>query len=124
MIQDTALPRVELGRRGEDAAAALLESEGYRIVARNFRMKSGEIDLIAEKAGIICFVEVKNWSVFGAEDLARAISSRKRRRIVETSKIFLSRNREYSSAQVRYDVILLRDCTVVRRFESAFTGES
>ncbi|MEI6388350.1 MAG: YraN family protein [Spirochaetota bacterium] len=118
------LPRVELGRRGEDAAAALLESEGYHILSRNFRMKTGEIDLIAEKTGIVCFVEVKNWSVFGAEDLSRAISSRKRHRIVETSKIFLSRNREYSSAQVRYDVLLLRDGTVVRRFESAFTGES
>jgi putative endonuclease len=116
--------RTERGRQGEDATASLLEAEGWRIVARNWRLRSGEIDIIAFKEGILAFVEVKNWSAFGADELEISISARKRRRIVETSQIFLSRNREYRSARVRYDVFLLRQGRVARRLESAFTGES
>ena len=115
--------RAARGRVGEALAARDLEGRGWLILARNFRGKRGEIDIIAAKADTLAFVEVKNWSVFGAEDLEMAVSARKRRRIVETSKIFLSRNREYSSARVRYDVLLLREGVVARRIESAFTGE-
>lgn len=103
--------------------AALLEGEGWRIVARNYRIARGEVDIIAEKGEVLAFVEVKNWSVFGAGELETALSARKRSRIIETSKIFLSRNREYKSARVRFDVFLLREGRLARRLESAFTGE-
>jgi putative endonuclease len=115
--------RTAIGRRGEEFAASLLEGEGWKILARNYRAARGEVDIIALREGVLAFVEVKNWSVFDIEDLAVAISGRKRRRIVETSKIWLSRNREYSSARVRYDVLLLREGRLARRLESAFTGE-
>jgi Holliday junction resolvase-like predicted endonuclease len=59
----------------------------------------------------------------GPEELERSIGPEKRRRIVETSKIFLSRHREYNDWRVRFDVILLRDGLVVERYPSAFTGE-
>jgi putative endonuclease len=111
------------GRRGEEAAAALLGGEGWTILARNYRAGRGELDIIAFRDPILAFVEVKNWSRLGSEELGYALSPAKRRRIVETSQIFLSRNREYSSARLRYDVLLLREETVVRRLESAFTGE-
>jgi len=118
-----ASSRTAVGRRGEELAAKLLEGEGWRVLARNYRSARGEVDIIASREGVLAFVEVKNWSVFDIEDLAVAISARKRRRIVETSKIWLSRNREYSSARVRYDVLLLREGRLARRLESAFTGE-
>lgn len=53
--------RGKLGKEGEDRACAYLETCGYRIVERNFRCRSGEIDIVAaeERGGIICFVEVK-----------------------------------------------------------------
>jgi putative endonuclease len=116
--------RTERGRRGEDLVSGLLEAEDWRILSRNYRAGRGEVDIIAWNGEALAFVEVKNWSVFDSEDLGTAISEGKRRRIIETSKIFLSRNREYSSARVRYDVFLLREGRVVRRLESAFTGES
>jgi putative endonuclease len=119
----TSTGRTARGREGEAVAARSLEEEGWAILARNFRGPRGEIDIIAARADTLAFVEVKNWSIFGAEDLEAALSSRKRRRIIETSKIFLSRNREYSSARVRYDVLLLREGLVARRIESAFTGD-
>ena len=111
------------GRAGEAAAALVLEAEGYRLLARNFRGPSGELDIVALRGDTIAFVEVKSWSALGLEDLADSIGARKRRRIVETSKIFLARNRQYSSMRARYDVLLMRDGIVARRIESAFTGD-
>ena len=112
------------GRAGEAIAAFILESEGWTILERNYRGPRGEIDIIAAKADSVVFFEVKNWSVFDAGELATAISARKAKRIVETSKIFLSRNREYSDARLRYDVLLIKEGRIVRRIESAFTGET
>jgi putative endonuclease len=51
--------RAQRGRAGEDAAAALLEAHGYRIVGRNVRLPGGEIDIIARDGDTVVFVEVK-----------------------------------------------------------------
>jgi putative endonuclease len=111
------------GRAGEDIAAAFLEAEGWAIVARNFRWRGGEIDIAAVREGVIAFTEVKSWEKSGPEELERAIGADKRRRIVETAKIFLSRHREYNDWSVRFDVILVRGGVVAQRYRSAFTGE-
>jgi putative endonuclease len=113
----------ERGRAGEEAVASLLAGEGWDIIARNWRGPRGEIDLVAFREGVIAFVEVKNWSSYGAEELGRAIGRTKRRRIVETAKIFLAQYREYSNATVRFDIVLLGKDGMARRIESAFTGE-
>jgi putative endonuclease len=112
------------GREGEEAAALLLESEGWSIVERNFRWRGGELDIVAARAGLVAFVEVKSWDSLGPEELERSIGADKRRRIIETSKIFLSRHREYNDWSVRFDVLLVRGGAVVERYPSAFTGES
>ncbi|MGO8694062.1 MAG: YraN family protein [Rectinemataceae bacterium] len=111
------------GRRGEEAAAERLESENWLVLARNYRAGPGEIDIVAAKDGILCFVEVKSWERLGSEQLADSINAAKRRRILETAKIFLARHREYSSWRIRFDVLLLRGGSVVEHYESAFTGE-
>mgnify|MGYP001766144833 CR=1 FL=1 len=111
------------GREGEAAAAAFLEAEGWTIVSRNFRWRGGELDIVAARAGMIAFIEVKAWERLGPEELDRAIGPEKRRKIVETAKLFLSRYREYSSCAVRFDVILVRAGRVAQRYRSAFTGE-
>jgi putative endonuclease len=111
------------GRAGEELAARLLASEGWTILARNFRAGPGEIDIVAARGEVLAFVEVKTWGKTASEELERAVGRAKKRRIIETSKIFLSRYREYSSRSVRYDLLLLRDGAIAARFESAFTGE-
>lgn len=115
--------RAARGRAGEDRVAALYAAEDWVILARNWRTRGGEIDIIARRDGILAFVEVKSWARLGRADLAAGLPPRKRRRIVETSKIFLARNREYSSARLRYDVILLQGERIAFRAESAFSGD-
>jgi putative endonuclease len=110
------------GRLGERAAAEWLEGEGYRILARNFRSRRGEIDIVAAKGGTLVFFEVKTWEAYSGADLADSIDGRKRERIVETSKFFLDRHREFSSMNVRYDVLLIQDgLRTIHHIESAFT---
>ncbi|MDR3277127.1 MAG: YraN family protein [Treponema sp.] len=99
--------RFRAGRAGEDEAVAWLEQAGLAIIARNFRSRIGEVDIIAREGETIVFVEVKRWSAFGAEALDQGIDGRKQRRIIETAKYFLAAHREYNSMAVRFDVIFI-----------------
>jgi len=108
------------GRAGEDRAALFLESLGFKIIQRNFRSRRGEVDLIAIDGETLVFVEVKAWDILGFENLEHAIDAKKIYRIVETAKIFLSRNREYNSMAVRFDVIFV-GAGSVQHLASAFT---
>ena len=109
-----------LGKQGEDGAAALLSAEGWTIVARNFRAGKGEIDIVAERGDSLVFVEVKAWTKNGPAELIRSLSSGKARRIIETSKIFLAKYRQYNGKRIRYDVVFLSSCGEPRRYEGAF----
>jgi putative endonuclease len=51
--------RNDIGRRGERLAAGKLEADGYRVVERNFRTREGELDIIAQRDGMLVFCEVK-----------------------------------------------------------------
>jgi len=112
--------RIEKGRRAEDAAAAFLEAEGWTIVERNCRCPAGELDIITHRGDELAFVEVKSIDAYGAESASRLVDARKQKHIVESSKYFLSRKREYNCMRLRYDVILVRKDAVVRYIPRAF----
>jgi putative endonuclease len=107
------------GREGESRAAAGVEAAGMRIVGRNIRSRSGEIDLIALDGETVVFIEVKTWTAFGIESLSHGINQKKQRRIIETAKYFLSVHREYNGMAVRFDVIFIGP-EKTSHFESAF----
>ena len=96
------------GRKGEEQAAAFLETAGMEIIAKNFRSKYGEIDIIALDKEIIVFVEVKTWSLYGLEDLQYSIDIRKQTKIIKTAKYFLSENRKYNRMAIRFDVVHIK----------------
>ena len=76
----------ELGRRGEDRAAAFLLAKGYVCLARNWRCKAGEIDLVVQKDGDIRFVEVKtrrSMTYGGPEEAITAVKLRHMREAAE-----------------------------------------
>ena len=108
------------GRAGETAAAFFLEEKGMRILERNFRSRTGEVDIIALDGGIVVFVEVKTWSAYGIDALEQALDAKKQRKIIETSKYFLFLHREYSYMAVRFDVIFVSS-EGITHLASAFT---
>ncbi|HEV3087013.1 MAG TPA: YraN family protein [Candidatus Elarobacter sp.] len=70
--------RAQRGRAGEEAAAALLEAHGYRIVGRNVRLPGGEVDIIARDGDTVVFVEVKARATTAYGSAVRAVDARKR----------------------------------------------
>jgi putative endonuclease len=75
------LGRADLGKRGESAAARHLRKQGLRIIARNFRARSGEIDIVAIEGQTLVFVEVKSSLDAGRGDPLQRINRAKARRI-------------------------------------------
>lgn len=91
------------GRWGEDLAAEFLRRKGCRIIARGWRCRFGELDLVAEDGAFLCFVEVKlrRSERFGAG--AEFVDERKRARLRMTAALYLQACP--TQLQPRFDVI-------------------
>ena len=95
-----------LGRTGEDRAARFLVSQGYRILERNYRTRSGEIDLIALHLGTVAFIEVKTRSsdAFGAPELA--VNHRKQQRMIKAALGYI-KMKKLHQVPCRFDVVAI-----------------
>lgn len=93
------------GRRAETLAALYLAAKLYKIVARRFKTPVGEIDLIAEKAGVLVFVEVKARG--RGTDVETALLAVNRARIVKAARYYLARRPPRAGRAMRFDVIFL-----------------
>ena len=78
------------GEIGEELAAIMLVEKGYRIIARNFLCRMGEIDIVAYKNGVIAFVEVKTRLSDGYGSGREAVTAAKQQRIKLCAEYFLS----------------------------------
>jgi putative endonuclease len=106
------------GARGEWLAAFSLRLRGYSIVERNFRCRSGEIDIIARKGDQIAFVEVK---VRASESAALdAVGAMARRRIRNAANIWISRRRDADRLSWRFDIVAIVPGRWPRHFPEAF----
>ena len=95
------------GVEGEDKACRWLEAHGYAVVARNWRSRRGEVDIVAQLRDTVVFVEVKTLPSGNLETLAHELDGRKQKRIIETAKLFLLNHRKYSNSVVRFDVLVI-----------------
>lgn len=93
-----------LGQFGEDCASKFLESRGYEIIARNFRIRSAEIDIIARADDVIVFVEVKARSSIRYGLPAEAVDFRKRLKIIKAAGVFLQKE-NFCDCACRFDVV-------------------
>lgn len=92
-----------LGVWGEEQAARYLRRRGWRIAARNFTVRQGEVDLIAEKGGVLAFVEVKLRRDDAFAEAREFVTAAKQRRILTAASLYLAAYE--SEAQPRFDVI-------------------
>lgn len=95
--------RAQVGRRGEDAAAAAYEARGFRVIARNWRCPLGEVDLVVERRGLLVFCEVKARSGTAFGGGFEAVTTAKRRKLRALAEAFLA-TRDPPPASVRFDV--------------------
>jgi putative endonuclease len=95
----------DLGKRGEDFAKGYLKSLGYSILETNYRSKRGEIDIVAEEKGDICFIEVKTREEGEAWDAFAAVDRRKQRRMIRTAQTYLLEHFKTVDVAARFDVL-------------------
>ncbi|MDQ6909966.1 MAG: YraN family protein [Actinomycetota bacterium] len=95
--------RRRLGARGEDAVAGWYEAAGYEVVARNWRCRTGELDLIVRRGGVYVFCEVKTRTstAFGAPQ--EAVTRKKQARLRALAAQWLQTSAE-RVAELRFDV--------------------
>jgi putative endonuclease len=113
--------RASLGQAGEDAVAALYQRRGFRIVARNWRCRLGELDLIVERDGMFVFCEVKarRGNRFGGG--YEAVTALKQRKVRQLAEIFIAAH--VAHGNLRFDVASVHvgtRQTNVELFEDAF----
>ena len=113
------------GKPGEDLACEHLVRQGMRVLARNYRCRSGEIDVVAEDRGTMVFVEVKERSGASHGLAVEAVTREKRRRILRAAHVYAAQHGR-SEGPCRFDVVAIDwgpDGPRVRHDAGAF-GES
>ena len=96
--------RREVGRAGEDLAVQALTGAGYTILERNYRRRTGEIDIVAREGEVLAFVEVKARSSRRYGSPAEAVGRVKQRRIIQAARLYLAEH-GLEEAPCRFDVV-------------------
>ncbi len=97
---------LRLGQKGEDLACQTLERRGHAILARRYRTRVGEIDIVARDGKTIAFVEVKTRADRSCGHPAESVTGWKQRRIAAMAADYLARNR-LTACACRFDVVAI-----------------
>lgn len=106
------------GISAEDLACAALQADGWTIHARRLRTKAGEVDAVAEKAGILAIIEVKRRRCLA--EAAAAMTVRQQSRLLGACDIILAAHPDWGVNGVRFDVLLVNPAGQIRRIADAF----
>jgi putative endonuclease len=109
------------GARAEDLCAEVLRKAGLRVLARNWRCRHGEIDLVAEEGGTLVFAEVRYRSHERFGGAAESVTAAKQARLIAAARLYLTRRPQ---AACRFDVLLLDglEAARIRWIRNAFTA--
>ncbi len=106
------------GLRAERVAALWLALKGYRILARGYAVRGGEIDVIARRGDTLAFIEVKRRD--RERDAAEAITPAKRRRILIAARAWLAAHPEDAARALRFDAMLMTPGRLPRHLPGAW----
>jgi len=111
-----------VGKRTEQLAYGYLLQKGLTPVARNFRCRGGEIDLIMLDADCLVFIEVRYRASNRFASAGVSVDQHKQRKIIRTAAMFLSRNSQFGNHIMRFDVIAIegQESTVPDWIKDAF----
>lgn len=111
----------KIGGKYENKAADYLESKGMTIIIRNFCCRAGEIDIIADDAGTVVFVEVKYRKKGDYGHPGEAITAKKQLRIYRAASFYILRNGMSFDRPYRFDAVLMTDNEIIH-IKNAFGG--
>jgi putative endonuclease len=97
----------QVGTDYEERAVKYLKSQGYVILERNFRCRTGEIDIIAREGGYICFVEVKYRAGSGCGSALEAVGYRKQQKILGVARYYMMCHHLPTDTACRMDVVAI-----------------
>lgn len=106
---------MRVGREGEEIVSEYLQQRNWEVVARNYKTKFGEIDLIAKQKGEVVFVEVKSRAQLDCFDPSRKVDREKLRRVRRLAQFWLDHHAPESPARI--DVVGVADGCVVEHYE-------
>ncbi len=115
----TGMNKRKEGAKYERIAEGYLLDQGYRIIARNFRCRTAEIDLIARDGKYLVFLEVKERSGCALGYAGEAVDGRKQARILAAARFYLHRFHIDPQMPVRFDVVCI-DNGKLRLIRNAF----
>ncbi len=108
--------RISLGDKGERLAAKFLKGKGYKIILTDYKTRLGQIDIIAEDKGCICFIEVKSRSSLKCGVGSESVLPRKQGQISKIALFFL-KERNLLNARARFDVLSVDFSANVAKFD-------
>lgn len=120
------LTKLKDGRRAEDLATSYLEAQGYKIIAKNYRTKLGEIDVIGRDGNCVCFIEVRsvNTRRFGSPEYS--VTRRKQGQIARSALSYIKQHR-MEEEDCRFDVVAIENMDTampeIRLIKDAFELE-
>lgn len=119
--------RKELGRRGEEIAARYLTKKGLQILDRNWRCRTGEVDLILlEEPGCLIFTEVRSRRAVGRfGSAAESVNRRKQQQVRKTALYYVYAHPFLRRYTIRFDVVTVeffpgKQDPVIQHIQSAF----
>ncbi len=98
--------RITMGMSGEDLACRELERRGYRILARRYRVRSGELDIVARDGATLVFVEVKARASHDFGSAAEAVTPMKQARLARLAHEYVTRH-GLDGCACRFDVVAI-----------------
>ena len=101
--------RQQSGRRAEELAAAFLRAAGAEILARNYRRRLGELDIIARVANVLVVAEVRTRASNNFGGAAASVTRAKQRRITRAASQLLQQRADLARLPVRFDVVVVTD---------------
>lgn len=116
---------IEVGKWGEKQALKYLKKQKYKILQKNFRTHSGEVDIIASKQNVLVFVEVKTQRGFGVIEPEHRVGLKKKRQLVKLAKYYVARTKTKFD-EVRMDIITVtqnENNIDIKHMEGAFGDE-
>jgi putative endonuclease len=102
------MPRREVGVAGEDLAAAWYEARGYQVLDRNWRCRTGELDLVLRHGRTVVFCEVKHRRTASHGTPGEAITYEKKQRVRHLAARWLE-DAKPRPAEIRFDVVAVLD---------------